>query len=236
MIRAGVLGIAILAAACGGGDDGTLEVFAASSLQDALPALEGPRYTFAGSDALARQIREGAEADVFAAASPTVAQALFDDGLLTGPRVFAGNRLVLVVPRDNEARIHGLRDLGRDGVRVVLGDQGVPAGDYAREAIAAARAGDILDNVVSLEEDVRGVVAKVALGEADAGFVYATDARAAADALTVVELPAAALPDVRYVVGVVTGRDRRAEAEAFVQRLVTAEGRVALRQAGFEAP
>ncbi|MBA2385193.1 MAG: molybdate ABC transporter substrate-binding protein [Actinobacteria bacterium] len=236
MIRLCVLATALVATGCGGGDGATLDVFAASSLSEAFPALVGPRYTFAGSDTLATQIREGAEADVFAAASPKAAQALFGEGIVTSPRAFASNRLVIVVPGANEAGIRGLDDLGGNGVRVVIGDQGVPVGDYARQALTAAGADDVLENVVSLEDDVKGVVAKVALGEADAGFVYSTDAKAAADELTVIELPARLRPEIRYVVAVVAESDRREAAEDFVERLLSVEGRRVLREAGFGTP
>ncbi len=234
-----VLGIALApAAGCGGSEsDEPLTVFAAASLTDVFERLApDARFNFAGSDELATQIREGARADVYAAASPEAARALADEGVVSAPRVFASNRLVIVVPRANEAGIRSLDDLAREGVRVVLGDEGVPAGDYAREALAAAAAGDVLENVVSLEDDVKGVVAKVALGEADAGFAYATDARAAADELTVAELPAEIRPEVRYLVAVVAESDRREAAAAFVERLLSAEGRRVLREAGFGPP
>jgi molybdate transport system substrate-binding protein len=227
---------ALVAGGCGGGDDRPVEVFAASSLTEAFSKLEGPRYTFAGSDALATQIHEGADADVFAAASPKPTQELLSEGVVTASRVFATNRLVIVVPRANQAGIRELADLSREGVKVVIGDDGVPIGDYTREALAAAHAEDVLDNIVSFEDDVKGVVAKVALGEADAGFVYATDARAAADDLSVIELPSGVAPDVRYTVAVVVDSDRHRAAEDFVERLFSDEGRQALRDAGFGTP
>jgi molybdate transport system substrate-binding protein len=237
VIRACVLATTLLVAAgCGGEDDGRLEVFAASSLMGPLSLLEGPRYTFAGSDALATQIREGAEVDVFAAASHKAPLELFQAGLVSAPREFATNRLVIVVPRANDARIRSLADLRRNGVRIVIGDDGVPAGDYAREALATAQAEDVLENVVSLEDDVKGVVAKVALGEADAGFAYATDAQAASADLTVVELPRDVRPRVRYLVAAVAESDRHQQAEEFIDRLLSEEGRSALRAAGFRTP
>jgi molybdate transport system substrate-binding protein len=232
-----VVAAALVAGGCGGDDgDNQLEVFAASSLTEAFSTLDGPRYTFAGSDTLATQIREGAEADVFASASPKPTQELLSEGVVSASRVFATNRLVIVVPRANEAHIRTLEDLRPEGVKVVMGDEGVPIGDYTRQALSAAHAEDVLDNVVSLEDDVKGVIAKVAIGEADAGFVYATDARAAADELSVIELPADVLPDVRYTVAVVVASARRDAAEDFVERLLSDEGRQALRDAGFGEP
>jgi molybdate transport system substrate-binding protein len=228
---------AVLAGGCGGEDgDRPLDVFAASSLTEAFSTLDGPRYTFAGSDALARQIREGAGADVFASASLKPTQELLSEGIVTASRVFATNRLVIVIPSANEARIRNLADLRREGVKVVIGDEGVPIGDYTRQALVAAHAEDVLDNVVSFEDDVKGVIAKVAIGEADAGFVYATDARAAADDLSVIQLPSGVAPDVRYTVAVVVDSDHRGAAEDFVERLLSDEGRQALRAAGFGLP
>jgi len=236
-VRPLLLAALLVSSACGGSEEARrLEVFAASSLRETFVELEGPRYSFAGSDDLALQIAEGAEADVFAAASPKAPEGLYEDGLVERPRTFATNRLVLIVPRENEAGIQGLADLRQPGVRLVLGDEGVPIGDYTRDALLRAGAEDVLENTVSFEDDVKGVVSKVALDEADAGFVYATDAKAAADDVSVIELPAAIQPEVRYTVAVVAGSDRQDEAKAFVERLLTREGRAALREAGFGLP
>lgn len=236
-MRALALVAVALTSACGGSEEARpLEVFAASSLRETFVSLEGPRYSFAGSDDLALQIAEGAEADVFAAASPKAPQGLYEDGLVERPRTFATNRLVLIVPRENEAGIKALADLRRPQVRLVIGDEGVPIGDYTRDALTRAGAEDVLENAVSFEDDVKGVVSKVALGEADAGFVYATDAKAAANDVVVIELPAAIQPEVRYTVAVVASSSRREDAEAFVARLLSTEGRAALREAGFGVP
>ena len=135
-----------------------------------------PRYGFAGSDQLAFQIQQGAPADVFAAASPKYPEALYRQGLVEKPIPFATNTLVLIVPKANPAGIHSVNDLTKPGVKIVIGDPSVPVGSYTRTVlnnlgISAA----VLKNVVSQETDVKGVVTKVALGEADAGFVYVTD-------------------------------------------------------------
>jgi molybdate transport system substrate-binding protein len=212
-------------------------VLAAASLTGVLPAINAAaRFSFAGSDTLAFQIQQGAPADVFAAASPKYPQQLFAQGLVAQPRPFAINSLVLIVPRANPARITGLRDLSRDGVRIVLGDQGVPVGDYARQALAALGLSGVLRNVVSLEPNVKGVAAKVALGEADAGFVYATDVRPVRRKVRALRLPAAAQPDVEYQVAVLARAPHPAAARAFVRRLLSPTGRRILVDHGFRVP
>jgi len=236
-------GCALLLAAfalvgCGGGnDDEPLTVYAAASLTEVFGGLSPEtRFNFAGSDELATQIREGAEADVYAAASPRYPEELRDEGLVEEPRTFATNRLVLIVPADNPAEIESLDDVGRQGVKLVVGAEGVPIGDYTRTVLEEAGRDDLLERVVSQEEDVKGVVGKITLGEADAGFVYATDARAAGDDVRAIELPAAVQADVRYPVAVVRGSDQADEARAFIELLLGERGRQALREAGFGVP
>ena len=236
MTRAAALALAALVAACGGSDSGRLTVFAAASLTEVLQDLDpNARFNFAGSDELATQLREGAEADVYAAASPKYPEQLFAEGLVEEPRVFATNRLVLIVPTANDAGIESLADLERDGVKLVIGAVGVPIGDYTHEVLEQAGARNVLDRVVSEEQDVKGVVGKVALGEADAGFVYATDARAAGSDVRTIELPPAAAVDIRYLIAVVRRGDRGA-GEAFVGLVLGERGRAALAAAGFGLP
>jgi molybdate transport system substrate-binding protein len=231
-----VLAAAATLAACGG-DDGSLTVFAAASLREVLPRIDAhARYSFAGSDELAIQIREGAPADVYAAASPRDPDELAGEGLVERPVVFATNRLVLVVPGDNAAGIGSVADLGEEGVRLVIAAPGVPAGDYTRQVLETLGREDVLARVVSEEADVKGVVSKVALGEADAGFVYATDVAPIEDDVDVIELPEEAQPEVEYSVAVIRGSDREREARAFVERLLGEAGREVLREAGFGTP
>ncbi|MCC6224258.1 MAG: molybdate ABC transporter substrate-binding protein [Thermoleophilia bacterium] len=231
-----------LTAACGGGSDppaagSHLTVLAAASLRDVMPALDpAATYSFGGSDELATQIREGAPADVYAAASPKYPQQLFDEGLVEQPVTFATNRVVVVVPVGNPAEISSVEDVARPGVKLVLGAEGVPVGDYARKALDALGLAAALRNVVSNEDDVKGVVAKVALGEADAGFVYATDVRPVAGEVEVIELPASAQPVVAYQVAVIRDSSRVEIARAFVALLLAEPGRAALRAAGFGLP
>ena len=234
------LGAVLILAGCGGGgesDQGELKVYAASSLTDVFKSLDAKAvFNFAGSDELATQIREGAEADVYAAASPKHPDELHADGLLEQPKIFATNRLVLVVPKTNRARIHSLADLERSNVKLVVGAEGVPVGDYTREVLEKADKPAILDRVVSEEEDVKGVLGKVALGEADAGFVYATDANAGGQDVRSIELPDEIQVPIRYPVAIVAATKRDAQAREFVGLLLSDKGRKALQDAGFGLP
>ena len=237
MKPAAAAALAVLAlVGCGGGTD-ELTVYAAASLTAVFRELEpDARFNFAGSDELATQLREGAEADLYAAASPKYPAQLFAEGLVERPRVFATNRLVLIVPADNPARIESVDDLLEREVKLVVATEGVPIGDYTRTVLAKLRRTAVLDRVVSEEDDVKGVVGKVALGEADAGFVYATDARSADEDIRALELPAAAQVEVRYPVAIVADAEPRGAAERFVERLFSDEGRRVLRAAGFGLP
>ena len=226
------------ASGCGGDDTSEpLAVYAAASLAEVFPAVDdAPSYSFAGSDELATQIREGAPADVYAAASAKYPQELYEAGLVRKPVTFASNRLVLIVPRDNPAAIQSVEDVAQAGTRLVVAAEGVPVGDYTRTVLETLGLSGALDNVVSNEDDVKGVAAKVALGEADAGFVYATDVTAVADDVLSLELPDGAQPPIEYQIAVVADSDDLDGAEAFVDRLLGPDGREALEQAGFVVP
>jgi molybdate transport system substrate-binding protein len=214
-----------------------LTVFAAASLTGVFPQVDkAPRYNFAGSDQLAFQITQGAPADVYAAASPKYPDELYAKGLVYKPRVFATNELVLIVPRANRAHIDSVYDLRKKGLRIVIGAKGVPVGDYTRTALQAIGLSSVLKNVVSNETDVKAVVAKVALGEADAGFVYRTDALAATRNLTTIKLPARASPRIAYEIAIVKATKQLTAARAFVARVFSTKGRAELRQAGFGLP
>ena len=234
-LAAAALAILVLTG-CGGGD-GKLTVYAAASLTEVFQKLDpDARFNFAGSDELATQLQEGGKADVYAAASPRYPDELYKDGMVERPRVFASNRLVLVVPADNQADIRSLADVDRVGVKLVVGEEGVPIGDYTRQVLAKAGREDVLRRVVSEEKDVKGVLGKVALGEADAGFVYATDAKAAGGDVKAIELPPKAQADVRYPIAVVRGTQRRQQADGFIRLVLSEQGRKALRDAGFLMP
>ena len=225
------------AAAAPGRAQPRITVLAASSLVDVLPRVDpAPRYSFGGSDTLASQIELGAPADVFAAANTRLPERLHRAGLVEQPVVFTANRLVLVVPKANPAGLRSVYDLRRAGVKLLVGAATVPVGAYARTALARLGLTRVLDAVVSEESDARSILGKVGLGEADAGFVYATDARAFAGRVKVIALPAKAQPEVRYAVAVVKSSGNRTGAVAFVRRLLSKTGQAKLVAAGFLAP
>jgi molybdate transport system substrate-binding protein len=227
----------VLAPAGGATDQARLSVFAASSLTEVFPAVDrGPSYSFGGSNQLAFQIRQGAPADVFASAAPSYAQELFRDGLVERPRTFAANALVLAVPRSNPSRVRTIWDLRDKQVRLVVGSAAVPIGDYTRRVLRRLGLTSILDKAVSQEPDVKSIVGKLALGEADAGFVYRTDVRAASGRLRAVSIPAWAQPAVRYQVAVVRASRSRSAARRYVASLSTPRAKRLLRNAGFTIP
>jgi molybdate transport system substrate-binding protein len=215
----------------------TLAIFAAASLTGAFPMIDrAPRYQFASSDQLAFQITQGARADVFAAASPKYPEQLHAQGLCSKPAVFATNTVVLIVPRANPARITSVNDLRRDGIKLVIGATGVPIGDYTRKLLANLGLSSVLKNVVSEENDVKLVVTKVALGEADAGFVYLTDVKPVGNKVFRIRIPAAGQPTVQYELCIPTATTHRALATAFVREVLSKRGRATLRAAGFGLP
>jgi molybdate transport system substrate-binding protein len=216
-----------------------LTVYAAASLRDAFPRIDGrPAFNFAGSDALELQIERGAPADVFASAAPDQARALFRAARCTRPVTFATNVLVLLVPRDNRARLRSVYSLRKGGLRLAIGARGVPVGDYTRSLLRRMRLSGVLGaNTVSEEQSVSSVVAKVGLGSADAGFAYVTDARAARGRVRAIALPRWAQPPVRYQICAVLrpGADARG-ARAFIDRVLSPRGRRLLDADGFGLP
>ena len=219
----GMLACAALAAGCGDDDDSgggssdspaRLVVSAASSMTEALEKC-APEFgdvenadvklSFAGSDELAAQIRQGAPVDVYAAANTKLPDDLNADGLLEKPVEFATNEFVLAVPKGSE--IDSIDDLTKQGTTVVIGSESVPIGAYTRETLAKLPPDQekaILANVRSNEPDVKGIVGKLTQGAADAGFVYVTDVNATNDELKAIHLPADLEPQVTYGAGVVT--------------------------------
>jgi len=211
-----------------------LTIYAAASLTDVFRAFDpDQRYSFAGSNALETQIRNGAPADIFASAAPLNTQRLFRQNLVGKPVTFTSNRLALIVPKSNPAGIRSVYDLRRKPVKLVIAGAAVPVGGYTRTVLRRMGLSSVLSKVVSQETDVRAVTGKVALGQADAGFVYATDARAVADRVTVIRIPAWAQPRVRYEIAVVSSSSKKAAAQAWIKTLLSARGQAALKEYGF---
>jgi molybdate transport system substrate-binding protein len=213
-------------------------VFAAASLTKAFPQVDpGARYTFGGSGALEAQIEQGAPADVFAAASAKQPAALYAKGMVDKPAEFATNTLVLIVPKANPSHITSISAITRPGVKLVICNATVPCGDYARTALANMNVtAAAMKNVVSQTADVTQTVAQVALGQADAGFVYLTDADAAKGRVLVIPLPARAKPLATDYIAVVKSGKHQAAAHAFLRKVLSPQGQATLRAAGFGKP
>ena len=231
-----------LAGAALGAHNGTTTdppvVLAAASLTDVLPRIEPDgRYAFAGSNQLAQQIRQGARFDVFLSASPQSTHALYAEGLVRRPVAFASNSLVVIVPRSNPARVRTVWDLAkRPKLRLVVAGPKVPIGVYTREVLKRLGLLRILRKTVSMETDVKGIVGKVALGEADAGFVYKTDVKPVAGKVRAIAIPAAAQPTVLYEAAIAASPRSLESAQAFLIALLGPAGRSVLRAAGFGEP
>jgi molybdate transport system substrate-binding protein len=222
---------------------GNLNVFAAASLTAAFnnakstltaanPGLK-LTYNFAGSNALATQIQQGAPADVFASADQKNMQTLVTAGLVDTPITFATNKLQIAVAAGNTKGITGLSDLAKPNVAVVLCGPGVPAGDYARQVLAAQ---GITVTPKSLETDVKSALAKVTSGEADATVVYVTDVTAGGSKVQGVVIPDADQPDISYPIAVVKATKNQAAAQAFVDSAVSGDVQKSLQAAGFSPP
>jgi len=226
-------------------------VLAASSLTEPFQQLAGEferqyphvrvQLNFAGTQQLRVLLEQGLSADVVATANALHMRALGDQGLIHQPELFARNHLVLVVLRGNPAGIGGLADLTRPH-RLVLAGPSVPAGYYARQVLSNLEAyfgqdfsERVLENLVSEESNVKGVLTKVALGEADAGFVYATDVLdVSTDDVIVVPIPPAANVTAAYYIARVATEANQGPARDFVNFVLSTEGREVLRSYGFE--
>ncbi len=246
-----LLVVAVLVAACGpsdeGGSDegsgGEVTVLAAASLTDPFTALAerfeeanpGTRVvvSFGASSALATQITSGAPADVFASASQRTMDAVVSAGAAASSSPFARNVMQVVVPAANPAGVTALADLARPDVTVALCQVEVPCG---------ATAAEVLDNAgltvtpVTEEADVKATLAKVRLGEVDAGVVYVTDVRAAGDDVRGIEIPADVNAATTYPIAALTDSRDPAAAQAFVDYVLSADGTAVLTDAGFLAP
>jgi molybdate transport system substrate-binding protein len=230
-----VAGFVLVAVAFGGSSQTRprLTVFAAASLTDVLPRISREAYSFGGSNMLAAQIEQGLPADVFASANTSLPWQLHRKGLVTRPVVFTANKLVIVVAPGNPLHLRSVRDLERPGVKVVMAAAGVPVGDYTRKVLGRLGLSDLVDKAVSQENDVRGVLSKVVLGEADAGFVYATDARTVKGRVGVIGIPGSAQPRVLYAAAAVESSEHLQAAKAWVKRLLGKRAQKKLRAAGF---
>jgi molybdate transport system substrate-binding protein len=233
--------IAVVAVAGSGRSEAgqAVNVYAATSLTKAFPALDKrPAYSFGGSNTLKLQIERGAPADVFASASPQEAQRLFEEGLCTRPVTFATNRLMLLVPKSNPGNITSVYSLRSGGRRLSIGNPAVPVGAYTRQVLARMRLSAVVSaNRVSQQTNVGQVASQVALGSADAGFVYYTDGLAVKDRTRMLSLPRWAQPPVRYLICTVkrAGVDS-AGAKAFINQVTGKAGRGALKAYGFGLP
>lgn len=246
--------VATVLAACGApaGTSGGLTVFAAASLTDAFrevgTSFEAANpgvsvtFNFAGSQTLRTQIEQGAPADVFASANSDQMEALVASGMVARerPRIFLTNELVVVLPSNNPAQVKSLEDLRRPDLKVVMAAADVPVGEYSRRALdnmdAAFGAGfksGVLQNVVSNEDNVKQVVTKIQLGEADAGMVYTSDAVAAPD-LQTLEIPAPLNVVARYPIAVLAHAVQPTLGEQFVAFVLSDQGQAILRKWGFQ--
>ncbi len=251
-----VLAVAALAAGCGsssssssgsaGSGSHTLTVDAAASLTGAFTDLaktfakQHPGWTvvnnFAGTDQLAAQVEQGQRADVFAGASPKFPEELQGKHLLGATTNFATNTLVIVVPASNPAGITSYADLVSKKPKLVVGDPTVPIGSYTEQVLGNLGIDESQLNIVSKEVDVKGVLAKVTTGAADAGFVYVTDALAAGSQVKQVTFPAKAQATAVYPIGVLTDSSQKQAAQWWIDLVTGPTGQAELKRLGFGAP
>lgn len=231
----------------------TVTIFAAASLTDAFndiaQAFEADHpgvtieFNFAGSQQLRAQLEQGAVADVFVTANDKEMNAAIRAGLVVSgtQQTFARNRLIVIVPRDNPGRISELKDLSQLNLKIVLAAANVPIGDYALTALNKMNAGygaafssTVLANVVSYEDSVKQVVAKVQLGEADAGIVYASDVTPqTAGKLLQIDIPDKYNVVAAYPIAVLKSAPNAALAEAFIDDVLSDRGQALMRKWGF---
>jgi molybdate transport system substrate-binding protein len=219
---------------------GTVNVFAAASLtgsftqlgKDFEAAHPGVKvvFNFAGSSALAQQLNQGAPADVFASAAPKNLDQVTDKGTAT---TFARNELEIAVPKGNPGKVTGLADFTDADRKIALCAEQVPCGAAAQKVFAAAK---LTPKPDTLEQDVKAALTKVSLGEVDAALVYRTDVLAAADKVEGIDFPEAAQAVNDYPIATLTKAPNAGGAKAFVDYVLSEQGRKVLTDAGFEAP
>lgn len=241
-VRSVTLGVALLAGSAAWG--ATLTVFAAASLTEAFRTIGKDfeaahpgttvEFNFAGSSTLARQISEGAPADVFASADEENMKKVVDAGDVAGtPKPFVHNRLVVIVPRGNPKQVKSLSDLSRQGMTVSLAAPGVPVERYAAEAFT--KAGAPVPSA-SREADVKGVVTRVSMGEADGGVVYVTDVAPVKGKVETISIPDGQNVVASYPIAVLKGAPNAAGAKEFVAYVLSQRGQRVLADAGFLPP
>ncbi len=233
----------------------SLTVFAAASLTEAFTEIattfeaENPEadilLNFAGSQTLRLQIEQGAQADVFASANELHTNALREAQLIDEPRIFAHNQLVVIVPAGNPASIETLSDLARPGLKLILAGAAVPAGRYARQVLenlnthldlSSNFSQQVMQNLVSEEDTVKGVVAKVQLGEADAGIVYVSDITpTVADDVIALSIPQAYNVVADYPIAIVASTQKPELAQSFIEFVLSSQGQAILAKHGFQA-
>ncbi len=252
-VKAGAASLlgALAISGCGGNDDQSaggeaktrVIVSAAASLTEALTSCQreidgvDPKLSFAGSDELAAQIRQGVKPDVYLAANTKLPAELAREGLVGDPIEFASNELVVAVPADSE--IDAIDDLTKRDTTIVLGTKEVPFGSYARTVLSrlpGRQSTAILDNVRSEEPDVKSAVGKLLQGAADATFTYNTDVTAAGGKLKAVKLPDDLQPIVAYGGAVVDGASQPQAAMSYLDSVTSGACERALRDAGFGPP
>lgn len=236
---------------------GELVVFAAASLRDSFAELgrlfeaanPGAEVTFnfAGSQQLRSQLEQGAPADVFASANQKEMDAAIAASLVVSgtQQTFARNRLVVITPKANPGQVRALADLAQPGLKLVIADKAVPVGQYTQDMLAKMSADPlygadfaqrVMANVVSLEQDVKAVVTKARLGEADAGIVYSTDAAAAGDAVAALQAPDEFNQLAAYPIAALAKATRPELAQKFVALVLSEQGQQVLRGHGFLPP
>src|SRR5919197_3843540 len=229
--------------ASGGSSEPTLTVSAAASLKDAFTACAQHfkqakiRFSFAGSDELAAQIRQGANPNLFASANTKLPDQLYSEGKISEPQVFAGNKLVIAVPSDS--KITSIAELEKPGTSLVIGDASVPIGSYTREVLGhlpPAQEKAILADVKSEEPDVSSIVGKLTQGAADAGFTYVSDVKGTKGQLKAIDLPPSLQPNVAYGAGIVRGTPNQKQSQAFIDDVISGSCRQVMQTNGFLPP
>ena len=238
-----MLAIVVLCASLGAGGASArsnrapagITVFAGSSMTTVLPKIDsGNTYSFGSSGTLATQITNGAPADVFMSANTTTPATLFAAGVVEKPVSFTRNTLAVVVPKANPAGIKSVYDLTKPGIKIDEAASSVPVGSYTVQVLnqMGINAG-IQANVVSKETSDANVVAKVALGQVDAGFVYLSDYVIDPTHLTLVRVPAWAQPKITYAMAVVTKSPNQAAAQAWMAKVLSRAGQAIFVKNGF---